>query len=177
LLLGSALFIFGLLGGPYQLTHFGFPFPISSKDGIFLSTLFFAIGALFSKRLPRVNAITAIAIALFGFVIYCIEAYSLRGSQHPTWHNFLIGSVPWSVGLFLFAFNGDCNFFDKITEKYGKYVIGIYACHMLFIDIFGNLTKISNQYVWMFLYPVLVYSVSLLLTVCLYKTPFRIFVS
>lgn len=173
LLLGLFLYILGLLGGAYRFTHFGFHLPFSNKDGIFFSTLFFAIGVLFSKNLPRINPIVSLGIALSGFIIFCIEAYTLRFHELPTGHNYLVGTIPFSVGVFLFVFRGSDNVIDRLVGSYGKYVLGIYSCHVLFVTLWRPYIHTVNVEIALFIYPVIVFLSAFLTTAFLQRTPIR----
>jgi surface polysaccharide O-acyltransferase-like enzyme len=176
LLLGLVLFILGLLGGPYQFTDFGFHLPFSNKCGVFLSTLFFAIGVHYSQNIPRVSTLTAMSFAFAGMIIFCVEAYNLKNFELPTRHDYLIGSIPWSLGVFFIAFKKSDTYVEKLTGSYGKYVLGVYVIHMLFVDLWQPLINVINVEIWTFFYPLVVFVSAIMATILLAKTPLRRFV-
>ncbi len=175
-LFGLFIFIIGLLGGSYQNTVIGFILPFSSKDAIIFSTVFFAIGIYLNKNNVKINQYYSLLISLFGFLLYCAEAFLLKEFQDPTWHNYLFGSIPWGVGIFLYCLNSNPNKFDIFIGNFGKYVVGIYVSHMIFIDYFKFLVSYFNYYLSFILYPLAVFTASLLLTFCMKKTFLKYFV-
>jgi surface polysaccharide O-acyltransferase-like enzyme len=175
LLLGGALYVFGLLGGSYKATPFGFDFHFDTRNGVFFGALFFAIGVAFHKRMPRVSWMTAICIALMGLGIFCLEAYYLRQqcSISPIQHDYLLGTVPLGVGVSLLAFTQRDSSIDRFVGPYGRYVLGIYVSHLLFVDLLRPLGLFVQPIAWQFIFPILVLGLSLLSSIILSRTPLR----
>lgn len=176
LIFGLVLFFLGLLGGSYKQTPFGFDLGFSTRNGIFCSTLFFAMGVWIYQKQPHVSKSEALGIALIGLTMFTIEAFLLKSAIDMRTHDFLLGSAPFGLGMFLFALNGQEHQYDRIVGKYGKYVLGIYVCHFLFIPLWQPLGVYFSSDVWPFVFPVLVFITSLLVVMMLSRTPLKRFV-
>ena len=175
LLLGGVLYVCGLLGGSYKVTPFGFDAHFNTRNGIFFGTLFFAIGVAFHNRMPRVNKTTASCIALIGLAIFCLEAYYLRlqWSVSPIQHDYLLGTVPFGVGVALLALTHQDSTIDRLVGPYGRYTLGVYASHMLFLDLWRPFGSFVQPIVWQFMFPILVFGSSLLTSIIVSRTPLR----
>jgi surface polysaccharide O-acyltransferase-like enzyme len=174
LLFGALLYIVGLLGGAYEYSRFGFNCDFNTRNGIFFSTLFFGIGIRLRKNQPRVKESTAIIISIAGFALYCFEAFELRQIRDPRTIDYLIGTVPWSIGIVLLALCSKNRVLDEVLGRYGEYVLGIYVTHILFIDFWRHFSwLVPSDVAWLLLYVVLVFSSSLSLTVLLARSRFR----
>ena len=181
--LGGILYLVGLLSAAYKNTPIGFDMHFNTRNGIFFSTLFFAIGVLFSDRLPRMNRKTALGIAVGGLVLTIVEALFLRMvfEVRAQYFDYLFSTVPFGVGMSLFCLTQPDTRFDKLFGSLGKYTLGIYASHVLFIDLLVPIDLLFSpsalQMIWRFAYPFLVFGLSLLatfvLSVVLAKTPLR----
>jgi surface polysaccharide O-acyltransferase-like enzyme len=176
LALGAALYVLGLLGGSYRVTPAGLDLHFQTRNGIFFSTLFFGIGVVLHDRgLPRVRRATAAAIAAGGLALYCAEALYLRrgwGSGIPD-HDYLLGTVPFGIGMALLALTQEDSPLDARVGPYGRYTLGIYAIHLLFLDLFKPLGARVGADAWQVLYPLLVFGCSLLASAALARTPLR----
>jgi surface polysaccharide O-acyltransferase-like enzyme len=176
LALGGVLYLLGLLGGSYQVTPIGINLHVDTRYGAFFSVLFFAIGVAFSQNLPRVNWKTAAAIACGGLVLYTLEAAFLKfgwGSGISA-HDYLLGTVPFGIGVSLLALTGPDTALDKALGPYGRYTLGIYVVQFLFIDLFMPLGALVNPMAWIFIFPVLVFALSLITSLVLSKTFLRL---
>ena len=175
LLLGGALYVYGLLGGSYKVTPLGFEAIFNTRNGIFFSTLFFAIGVAFHNRMPRVGKLMAAGLAFTGLAIFCLEAYYLRAqwSVPPINHDYLLGTIPGGVGVFLLVFAHRDSRIARFVGQYGQYVLGIYVSHMAFIDLWRPFGSFAQATAWQFIFPVLVFGSSLLASMIMSKTALR----
>ena len=179
LVFGMVLYIMGLLGGPYINAPIGVDLHFNTRDGVFFSTLFFAIGVLISSWKPRVGPALAWGIYFAGFVIFSLETFFLWAtwSMLPVRHDYLIGSVPYGIGAFFMALTARRETkLDTLAAPYSKYVLGIYVSHLLFLDLWKPLGVLIHPVLWSFLFPILVFGSSLLAVILLSKTPLRRFV-
>jgi len=179
LIFGAVLYIIGLLGGSYIYTPIGMDLDFNTRNGIFFSALFFAIGVLIAVRKPNVSPAIAWGTYFAGFATYSLEAYFLwaKWSMLPIRHDYLIGSIPYGIGAFLVALTARRETkLDIILAPFNKYVLGIYVSHLLFLDLWKPLGATVNPILWSFLFPVLIFGSSLLAIVLLSKTPLRRFV-
>ena len=175
LLLGIALYICGLLGGSYKATPIGFDMHFKTRDALFFGTVFFAIGIMFRNKTPRVSKKMALGIALTGLLIFCLEAFYLRSHWQITTisHDYLLGSIPFGIGVSLFVFNHQETRLDRLAGPYGRYMLGIYTSHVLFINLLRPLGSIVQSTLWLFIFPILVFGCSLLFSIIMARTPLR----
>ena len=176
LVFGIAIFILGLLGGSYAITPAGVDLHFNTRNGLFFSTLFFAVGVQFHINKPKVNPNFAWGLYLAGLALFSLETYLLwaQWSALPIRHDFLIGSVPMGIGAFLVAYTARRETrMDRVMAPLGKYVLGIYVSHILFLDLLKPLGTMLDPLLWGFLLPALVFGSSLLVVILLSKTPLR----
>jgi surface polysaccharide O-acyltransferase-like enzyme len=175
LILGGILYCIGLLGGSYHSTPIGFDMHFNTRNGVFFSTLFFAIGVALRTRMPRVSKKMALGIALSGLVIYSFEALYLRLScgASPSCHDYLLGTVPFGIGVALFALAQPDSNLDNRVGPYGQYTLGVYVCHLLFMDLLLPVGRLIPSLIWRLVMPGVIYILSLLTTVLLAKTFLR----
>jgi surface polysaccharide O-acyltransferase-like enzyme len=179
LIFGLAVYIIGLLGGSYQITPIGFDLHFNTRNGIFFSVLFFAIGTLIYNKKPKVSPAVVWGLYLGGFALFSLETYFLWAywSALPIRHDYLLGSIPYGIGAFLIAYTAKRETkIDNFLAPYGKYVLGIYVSHLLFLDLMKPLGNWFNPVLWSFLFPILIFGSSLLTVMLLSKTPLRRFV-
>ena len=176
LIFGILLFGIGLLGGSYQITPIGIHLDFNTRDGIFFSTLFFAIGVLIHVHKPQVSPTLAWGLYLGGFILFSLETYLLwaNWSALPIRHDYLLGSIPYGIGAFFVAFTAKRETkLDNFLAPYGKYVLGIYVSHLIFLDLWKPLGASINPILWAFLFPALIFASTLLAVIVLSKTPLR----
>lgn len=173
--LGGALYVFGLLAGSYRATPLGFDLHFNPRDGVFFGTLFFGIGVYFSMNRPQVSVRTSLALAAGGLLLFCAEVAYLRvfWKVGAIKHDFLIGTIPFGMGVTLLAFARADTSLDKRLGPYGRYTLGIYGSHLLFVDWYRPLGAWVNPYLWQVLYAAMVFGSALLFSVVLEKTPLR----
>lgn len=176
LLFGLGLFAVGLLGGSYAITPIGMDLHFNTRNAIFFSVPFFAIGVHLYVKKPSITPRAAWGIFLFGLVLFSVETYILwaRWSALPIRHDYLLGSIPYGTGFFLIAYAARKKArLDDILAPYSKYVLGIYASHILFLDLWAPWGKYFDPISWGFLLPILVFVSSLLTVMIISKTPLK----
>jgi hypothetical protein len=150
------------------VTPLGFDLHFDTRNGVFFSALFFAIGVAFSENLPRVSWKMATAITCGGLTLFYSEALYLKiyWGLGITTHDYLLGSVPLGIGVSLLALTQPDTALDKFFGFYGRYVLGIYVSQLLFIDLFKPMGLWVNPIVWQFIFfPILVFSFSLIFSI------------
>jgi surface polysaccharide O-acyltransferase-like enzyme len=176
LVFGGLVFILGLLGGSYFYTPIGLNLHFDTRDGIFFSTLFFAVGVLTSLKPPKVSAGMAWGIFLVGLALFCLEAYVLWANWKilPIRHDYLLSSIPYGIGAFLIALTPKKETqLDARLAPYAQYVLGIYVSHLLVLDLLKPLGALMNPILWAFLLPALIFAIALTGVYLLSKTPLR----
>lgn len=173
LALGGGLYFFGLMGGPYRLSALGLDLHFNTRDGIFFSTLFFGIGAWFHVNKPNVPQTTALWIYFIGMAIFGMESFFLSSQYRldPLYNDFVLGSIPYGVGLFLVAYRFDPSRMDKLAAPMAVYVLGMYMSHILIIDLLLKpLSRLFSPGNWPLAIPFLVCFLTLALTAFIGKT-------
>ena len=136
--LASALYLFALVFNPYAdilgLTPFiksiGFSDGlIPVRNGPFFGFIFVVLGALFASNGIRITKLSASLLAVAGLVVQIAEAIILSrfsaGNFVP--YDFLIGTVPYAVGVFLFAQNTAPSL---RFATLGRFALGMYCVHL-----------------------------------------------
>lgn len=162
----SALYIFALLSAPYSSTQLGISIPFNSRNGPFISTLYVAIGYYISFDRFQVKPLTAIGLMAIGYLLHMIEAYILWRHFNvslPHLHS-LCGTVIWSTGIMLFCLSNENFAKSSYLSSIGKYTLGIYVSHFLFVNLLQPLGKIFNCFYWEIGFPFIVGIASLTLT-------------
>ncbi|MEW5803693.1 MAG: acyltransferase [bacterium] len=166
-----SLYVFGLLGGAYSLTPLGFQFPFNTRNGPFFSTIFVAIGWWLSQNEFFVKASTACIISSVGFLLHTTEALLLYKFYNvtPLFHDCLIGTLLYGTGVMLFALAKkdflECTYLPAL----GKYTLGVYVSHILFINMLKPLKPLFFSTSWVIIYPIAAYIFALLSIVLLYR--------
>lgn len=121
---------------------------------------------------PSFNPMDSLKLFAAGALISVFEMVILwKVYQVPlTQADYLAGTLPMAVGLAMYAFSKPDMGRDGFLSKQGKYVLGIYGCHLVFAYRLGPILLGSLIYpVAVIVYPVSVYCLSLLLVLALSK--------
>jgi len=157
------LFSVGLLGGSYSVTPLGLHLPFYTRDGPFLSTICLTIGYLiYQRRQIRLSLLQASLIVASGLTLHIAETWLLwKYFATPMLnHDYLIGTVVCAAGLLLLALAAPDFGRKGNLHTLGKYTLGVYLCHYLFVDILGPLTYLFELHIWQLLFPFLVFLLS-----------------
>ena len=170
--LGIIMYIFGLLCGPYKFLSLGLDLYRKPAYFVIFSILFFSIGVAFHNKLPRISKKMALGITFLGLAIYCSEAYFIwhQWALSPLRNDFLVGTIPFGVGVFLLAFKQADSNLDNLLGPYGKFIIGVYLSHMIFIDILKPYGDSMQPIVWQFMLPIMSFTCALCTTIIFSKT-------
>ena len=135
LMLGAGLYLLALLGGSYAKPLLGEEWLLLTRNGPFFSLLFVAMGARLRQQQWQPSARTGWWLLLSGLALYALEACVLRtfAGIPLTRHDFLLGSVPWAVGLFgLLLAHPDWGKGSWLARQSPK-VLGLYCLHMMLV--------------------------------------------
>lgn len=163
------LFAVGLLGASYSVTPLGLHLPFYSRNGPFLSTICLAIGFLIYRQRGqiRLSKGQACGIAAAGLALQVVESWVLWKCYAISMlnHDYLIGTVVCAAGLLLFALAAPNFGRWGNLHTLGRYTLGIYLSHLLFVDILGPLmTRFVELHIWQLLLPFLAFLMSYALT-------------
>ncbi|TMX09731.1 fucose 4-O-acetylase [Aeromonas salmonicida subsp. achromogenes] len=147
LVLGGLLYLLALLGGSYGQPLLGGEWALLTRNGPFFSLLFVALGAELRARHWRPDTRRSVLLLGVGMGIYALEAWGLlHFADVPlSRHDFLLGSLPWGLGLFglLLANQGWGQ--GSWLERQAPWVLGLYCLHMMLVVwlmIFGPQGKL-----------------------------------
>lgn len=132
---GGVLFLLALLGGSYAKPLLGEEWKLLTRNGPFFSLLFVALGCHLRHCEWRLKSTTALLLMLSGMALYALEAillWQLDGVPLNR-HDFLLGSVPWALGLFLWLLANPDWGRDSWLERQAPKVLGLYCLHMLLV--------------------------------------------
>lgn len=171
--LGTLLYLLALIGGSYAKPLLGAEWPLLTRNGPLFSLVFVALGVWLRQRHWQPDAGTGWLLLTGGILLYALEAWALLefGDVPLNRHDFLLGSLPWGVGLFglLLAHPqlGAGSWLERLSPK----VLGLYCLHMLpaiWLFVFGPQGKLPW---WELLKLPLLFAASLLLYRILSTTP------
>jgi surface polysaccharide O-acyltransferase-like enzyme len=133
-----ALYVMAILMGPYASSNIGIDIGIGGRNGPFFSSFYVFTGALIAKYSISIPQNKSLIIALVGMVLHLIESFYL-GSVYDLpvrFHNFGFATAVFSIGIILYAFAKPSLGSALKLYLLGKYVLGIYVSHYLFITLF-----------------------------------------
>ena len=177
LAVGVVLYGLGLLGGAYRATPAGLNLHFNTRDAVFMSTLFFALGTLWRVHMPGVTERAALALAAAGWLLGGGEALFLSryDASLPLLADYLAGTVLLGAGVTLFAFRS-ATALDARVAPLAPYALGIYVSHLLFFALLKPLGAFVHPALWVMAFPTLVFLAALALTALLMRTPLRVLV-
>lgn len=152
----ALLYAIGLLGGAYSTLPIGIHLPIPARSGPFLGTLFVALGWWLSNR-PKPKASVAYLIIIVGFVLHMTEAIFLIEYIDETGNDYLLGTIPYGVGVFMLALTHPRMGRSTFLPSLGKFTLGIYVFHPLIWWGIAALSLWIDGPSWEIISPVLVY--------------------
>lgn len=167
--LAVLLYLIGLDVGLYGNTPFGFHVPFDSRNGPFMSALLVACGYWLAGSRRRVAPAAALALAVIGWAGFQAELYwvpELSGAWPPISDYGLFTPV-FGIGILLFA-PARPQLGGSVWPWVGaRYVLGIYVCHLLFVEPMWPLHGYFHSYLWEFTFPLVVLGLALGLTALL----------
>ena len=122
--------VFYLLAGAYKPN-------LKDLIGIarhFSSVIFIYAGMLISRRGPCFRA--SVALVALGVVMEVGEAWAISRTlnKSPYWFQFLVGTIPFSIGMFGLASNMQNTVAVRLAGRLGeRYALGVYIIHPYFI--------------------------------------------
>ncbi|POA98264.1 fucose 4-O-acetylase [Chromobacterium sinusclupearum] len=134
--LAIALYLIGLAGGSYaKLLDIQWDF--NTRNGPFFALPLVLAGVLLRQTGRRLGDKAAIGLMLGGMLLYLVELWGLNRYAQSGFrgHDFLLGSLPWALGLFWLLLNHPQWGRDSWLEKQAPNVLGIYCLHMYFVAV------------------------------------------
>ncbi|MDR2017419.1 MAG: acyltransferase [Syntrophobacterales bacterium] len=137
-----ALYLFSLLVRTYSFlpVKLGIEIDLLKPAGIVCSLpVLFSIGWFLSSRKPPSFPLIAILAAVTGYCFYFMEHYLLRANINPLGNHNLLSTVLMATGCFMVLLSWRNIGRSTIMPSIGKYTLGIYTSHMLFLDLLSPL--------------------------------------
>ncbi|MCW8347485.1 acyltransferase family protein [Vibrio sp. ZSDZ65] len=134
----AIIYTYGLIAGSYQvITHD--ETAIFTRNGPFISFLMVSIGFEIRRHHWKLSASKSILLAVFGIALHYSEAFYLHQLGHEFNSNdFLIGTVFWATGLFLWLQSQPQLGNYPIVHTLAKLVLPMYVVHLLVIIGLNN---------------------------------------
>ncbi|MBV7414258.1 acyltransferase [Aeromonas sp. sif2433] len=134
LVAGVLLYLLALLGGSYGKPLLGGEWPLLTRNGPFFSLLFVTLGAYLRASRWRPTARLSGWLLGAGLALYGLEVWGLwLAGVALNRHDFLLGSVPWALGLFgLLLARPDWGK-GSWLERQAPKVLGLYCLHMMLV--------------------------------------------
>jgi surface polysaccharide O-acyltransferase-like enzyme len=157
--------IMGLISGAYNIFDFGFPLDYEIARN-WLSIPFLYIGFLLFQK-GRPNGWVSVLLIIFGAGLQVFEARFLYNQfQFSAYsHQFLIGTIPFAIGIAALALNELKFLQHPILSRWGsEYSFGIYLIHPAVIFTVSPLISgfaFKKTAAWQILFPVLILCLSL----------------
>jgi surface polysaccharide O-acyltransferase-like enzyme len=169
------LYVYGVFAGSY-VTLTELPTPFFTRNGPFFSTLLVVLGYLARQHQWQWSRNNTIRLILIGMALHFGEAYYLMNYEIAfNSHDFLFGTVIWSLGAFMWLL-AHPNFGNMPwVFKWSPSILGIYVSHLLVIIIMMNIAGmlgLENLAKDAFIYPATIV-VTLLLVKGIEATPLK----
>ncbi|GGC97010.1 acyltransferase [Undibacterium terreum] len=156
------LYLLGLLSKAYADTPLGIHTDFDTRNGPFFGTIFFASGYFLSTYTPNSSwFLKGLLIFGAGFILHFSELYFLSNAYGVSvYQDYVAGTYFMGMGMAIAALsNAEFLQFDTLS-KYGKFTLGLYAVHIIFVDVLRPIGRWTNFWLWEFVYVALVFLLS-----------------
>ena len=147
--LGALLYLLALIGGSYGNLLLGAEWAFLTRNGPFFSLLFVALGAALRARHWQPGQTLAWTLLGTGMALYALEVFALLhlADVAATRHDFLLGSVPWTLGLFALLLANPGWGSGSWLERQAPKVLGLYCLHMMLV-VWLVILGPQGQHLW-----------------------------
>lgn len=167
-------FVIALLGSSYRTTPLGIAASFDFTYGPFFSLIFFVTGYfLHSRQQTRLWLPIGVTSAILGVLLHSLEVHWLNSTwQASLAPAYVLGTYFFGLGIALIALSNRAMFNVGMTSSVGPLVLGIYASHIIFVELLEPLDVLwRGEILWSVSYVGLVFYLSLLLARQLAKYP------
>lgn len=171
LLLSVGLYLFALLTRPYVDTPLGVSFGFNTRNGPFISTLLFATGYFLSAhRTSEKWLFYGFLIFSCGAVMHLMEVFYLWSvfGVHPN-QDFVVGTYFMGTGMAMAALSNHGLVKIKALGQLGRITLGIYASHLIFVEMLKPVFAGSDFWVVVLGYVAAVFILSVLFCLLLMR--------
>ena len=162
--LSIVLYLVGLLAKSYSDTRWGLHINFDTRNGPFFSTIFFVSGYYLAGLKPDSGWLPK-GMALFGFglLLHLTEVYFLWKlyGKNPYDQDYVIGTYCMGTGIAGAALSNNPLIRNARLSDLGRFTLGIYAIHHIFVDLLRPVGRFTNSWLWQIGYVTLVLLLSL----------------
>ncbi|WML57740.1 acyltransferase [Neobacillus sp. PS2-9] len=177
LILSLCLNIAGLFGQSYSIFY---EVSLVTRDALFIGLFYTTLGFWFASRLPfiqsfRIEKGTYLSLIGFFLILQATEGYLLTKVLSAKHGEYFLSTILLTVSLFFFTCNNPQLGKGVWITKIGGNALGIYAVHVLLIDMVDILFKsfglghFSHHLIWNLLDATLVFTLSYIIYYLLQK--------
>jgi surface polysaccharide O-acyltransferase-like enzyme len=150
IILSVGLYLLGILAKSYSNTPIGIAIDFNTRNGPFFSTLFFTSGFLLSGIEAKTKWLWfGLAIFIFGCLSHFAEIFVLwKYFDTTVYQDYVIGTYFMGLGATVIALSNHPFLRAERLANIGKYTLGIYAVHMLYVMNFRSLDAIFTSFMW-----------------------------
>lgn len=161
--LAVGLYGVGLLGKSYSAGSWGFDWTFDTRNGPFFGLLPFVTGYFLSKRERSLQwANLGVVVWGCGLALQVFELRYLTATYGISWRqDYVVGTYFMGLGAALVALSGHRALALAWLARFGPLSQGIYAAHMLFIDLLEPIDLATDHAAWEMSHGMLVFGLSL----------------
>ena len=169
-----ALYVIGLMCKAYADTPLGIHVNFNTRNGPFFGTIFFVSGYALSNLKPNPGWFAkGIALLAVGSLIHFTEVYFLwRAYGTSPYQDYVIGTYFMGVGAAMAALSNDAILKNAVLSEIGKFTLGIYAVHLIFVDNLHPIGELTHSPLWAVGYVMVVLLLSIITVLLLARTKF-----
>lgn len=148
--LSVALYLIGLIAKAYSNTPFGIHTNFNTRNGPFFGTIFFVSGYFLSNLTPNPGWFSkGLVILGVGWFIHFLELYLLWRLYHVWPHqDYVLGTYFMGLGAAVASLSNNAFFQNIALNDVGKFSLGIYAIHFVFVDLLRPIGKLTSSPLW-----------------------------
>jgi len=170
--LSIVLYLVVLISKSYSGTPFGIQTDFNTRNGPFIGTIFFVTGYFLSKLTPSPRwLLRGIMLFSVGYFLHLSESYILWKiyGAYPV-QEYVIGTYFMGVGAAVASLSNNAFLRNTILKSIGKYTLGIYAIHLIFVRLLRPISEFTNSPLWEIGYIILVLLFSVIFVLILSRS-------
>ncbi len=163
LIFSISLYVFGTLLKSYADTPIGITVNFNTRNGPFFSTLLFVSGYVISRFTPSKSWLLIGGLLFtFGSSIHFLEIYTLNKLfRTDLYQDYVFGTYLMGLGAAILSLSNHSLLRVRALSNFGPIVLGIYAIHFIFVDLFAPIDSIFDSALWEIIYIVVVLVLSI----------------
>jgi surface polysaccharide O-acyltransferase-like enzyme len=167
------LYIAGVLLKSYSDSPVGYSVDFNTRNGPFFSTLLFSSGYFISRYRPNLSWFNyGLITFVFGVLLHFTEIYMLNKFYGTsTVQDYVFGTYLMGFGAAVLSLSNHSLLRVKALSRFGQMVLGVYAVHIIFVDIARPIDMIIDSIWWELGYVLLVLILSIVSVVWMSKVP------